>query len=153
MKKAKAKYQQESYCCVKIACAIDSGRGCKLSGYQNIVNVESGKNKQRQCLFRSSSTTRNTMEVAEEKMVLKFPWKIIQGYKVHIHDGFSFYTKALFIHLVKSFRLERKAKQGELEMAITIDGAKLDAKINHVTWGFKTHRQRQSLSNHRYAHI
>jgi hypothetical protein len=47
MKKAKAKYQQESYSCVKIACAIDSARGCNLSGYQNIVNVERGKNKRR----------------------------------------------------------------------------------------------------------
>jgi hypothetical protein len=39
MKKAKAKYQQESYPYVRIACAIDSGRGCNLSGYQNIVNA------------------------------------------------------------------------------------------------------------------
>jgi hypothetical protein len=53
----------------------------------------------------------------------------------------------------KIFELEGKAKQGELEIAITIYGAKLDSKINHVTWGFKIHRQRQSLSNHRYAHI
>jgi hypothetical protein len=79
MKKAKSKYQQESYSCVKIACAIDSGRGCNLSGYQNIVNIERGKNKRRQCLLRSSSTIRNTMEVAEEMMALKVPWKIIQG--------------------------------------------------------------------------
>jgi hypothetical protein len=38
---------------------------------------------------------------------------------------------------VKSFGLEEKAKQGKLEMAIMIDGAKFDAKINHVTSGFK----------------
>jgi hypothetical protein len=137
MKKAKSKYQQESYSCVKIACAIYSGRGCNLSGYQNIVNVERGKHKQRQRLLRSRSTIRNTMEVSEEMMALKVPWKIIQGSKGHIHDGFSFDTKALFIHLVKSFGLEGKAKQDELEMAITIDCVKLDAKINHVTWGFK----------------
>jgi hypothetical protein len=65
MKKAKAKYQQDSYSCVKIACAIHSGRGCNLSGYQNIVNVERGKNKRRQCLLRSSSTIRNIMEVSK----------------------------------------------------------------------------------------
>jgi hypothetical protein len=70
-------------------------------------------------------------------MALKVPWEIIQGSKCQIHDGLSLDTKALFIHLVKSFGLEGKAKQGELEMAITIDGTKLDAKINHVTWGFK----------------
>jgi hypothetical protein len=137
MKKAKAKYQQESYSCVKIACAIDSGRGCNLSGYQNIVNIELGKNKRLQCLLRSSSTIRNTMEVPKKMMALKVTWKIIQGSKGKIHEGFSFYTKALFIHLVKSFGLEGKVKQGELEMPITIDGTKLYAKRNHVTWGFK----------------
>jgi hypothetical protein len=71
MKKAKSKYQHESYPCVKIACAIDSGRGCNLSVYKNIVNVERGKNKRRQCLLCSSSTIYNTMEVAEEMMALK----------------------------------------------------------------------------------
>jgi hypothetical protein len=70
-------------------------------------------------------------------MALKVPWKIIQGSKVKIHDGFSFDTKVLFIHLVKRFGLEGKVKQSELEMAITIDGAKLDSKINHLPWGFK----------------
>jgi hypothetical protein len=100
MKKAKAKYQQESYSCVKIACAIDSSRGCNISGYQNIVNVERGKNKRCPCLLRSSSTIRNIMEVDEAMMSLKVPWKIIQGSKGQIHDGFSFDTKALFIHLM-----------------------------------------------------
>jgi hypothetical protein len=137
MKKAKAKYQQESYSCVKIVCAIESGRGCNLSGYLNIVNIKCGKNKRRQCLLRSRSTISNTMEVAEEMMTLTVPWKITQGYKGQIHDGFSFDTKAFLIHIVKSFGLEGKVKQGELEMAITINGAKLDAKIKHVTWGFK----------------
>jgi hypothetical protein len=107
-------YQQESYSCVKIACAIDSGRGCNLSGYQNIVNVEGGKNKRRQYLLRSSSTIRNTIEVAKYMMALKLPWKIIQGSKVEIHDGFSFDTKALFIHIVQSFELEGKVRQEEL---------------------------------------
>jgi hypothetical protein len=134
MKKAKAKYQQESYSCVEIACAIDSGCGCNLSGYQNSVNIEHGKNKRHQCLLRSSSTMRNAMEVAEDIMALKVLWKIIQGSKCQIHNGFSFDTKALFIHPVKSFGLEGKSKQGELEMEIMIDGAKMDAKINHVTW-------------------
>jgi hypothetical protein len=98
MKKAKDKYQREIYSCVKIACAIDSSRGCNLYGYQNIVNIELDKNKRRQCLLRSSSTIRNTMELAEEMMALKVPWMIIQGSKGQIHDGFSFNTFFLFIH-------------------------------------------------------
>jgi hypothetical protein len=88
-------------------------------------------------LLRSSSTILNTMDVAEKMMTKKFPWKIVEGSKGHIHDGFEFDSKALFIHLVRSFGLEEQAKRGELEMAITINGAKLDAKINHVMWGFK----------------
>jgi hypothetical protein len=137
MGKAKVKYQQESYTCVAIACAIDSAYGCNLSGYQNIVNIERGKNKLRQYLLQSSSTVRSTMDLAEHMMTVKVPWKIVQGSKGQIHDGFEFDNKSLFIHLVKSFGLEEKAKRGELEMAITIAGAKLDAKINHISWGFK----------------
>jgi hypothetical protein len=92
MEKSKDKYQQDSFSCVKIACSIDSGRCCNLFGYQNIFNVERGKNKRRQCLLCSSSTIRNTIEVVEEMMALKVPCKIIQGYKGQIHDGFSFNT-------------------------------------------------------------
>jgi hypothetical protein len=33
--------------------------------------------------------------------------------------------------------LASKKKRGECEIAITIDGAKLGAKINHITFGFK----------------
>jgi hypothetical protein len=54
------------------------------------------------------------MEVAEEMMALKVPWKIIQGSTGQIHDSFSFDTQALFIHLVTNFGLEGKAKKGEL---------------------------------------
>jgi hypothetical protein len=130
-------YQDEHYSGVGIACAIDSGRGCNLSGYHNIFNVEKEKNKHRQCLLRSSSTIRNTMEVAEHLMIQKVPYTIIKGSKGQIHDDFEMDIKALFIHLICSFVLEEKAKGGECEIAITIDGAKRDTKINHIIFGFK----------------
>jgi hypothetical protein len=135
MTKAKLVYQNETYTYVAIACAIDSGRRCSLLGYHNLVNVERDKNKLQNCLLRSSSTICNTMNVAKKTMTTKVPWKIVQGSKGQIHGGFEFDTRTLFIHLVRSFGLEEQAKRGELEMAITIDGAKIDAKINHVTWG------------------
>jgi hypothetical protein len=69
IKKAKKVYQDDYYSCVGIACVLDSGRGCNLSGYQNIVNGEKGKNKRRQCVLRSSSTIHNTMVVAEQLMI------------------------------------------------------------------------------------
>jgi hypothetical protein len=137
MTKAKLVYQNKTHTCVAITCAIDIGRECNLSVYHSLVNVERDKNKRRNCLLRSSSTIRNTMAVDEKMMSTKVPWKIVEGSKVQIHDGLEFDTKALFIHLIRSFGLEEQAKRGELEMEFTIDGAKLDAKINHVMWGFK----------------
>jgi hypothetical protein len=77
------------------------------------------------------------MEVVKQLMIQKFPCRIIQGSKGQIHDGFDMDNKALFIHLLQSFGLEEKAKRGEGEIAITIDGSKIDAKVNHITFGFK----------------
>jgi hypothetical protein len=77
------------------------------------------------------------MDVAEKMMKTKVPWGNFEGSKVQIHYGFKTDTSTLFIHLVRCFGFEEQAKRGELEMAITIDGAKLDAKIHHVIWGFK----------------
>jgi hypothetical protein len=51
------------------------------------------------------------MEVDEDMMAFKVPWKIIKGSKGQIHDGFSFDTNALFIHLMKS--LDWKKRQNE----------------------------------------
>jgi hypothetical protein len=72
------------------------------------------------------------MGVTEHTMNAKVPRKIVQGSKGNINNCFEFDNKALFIHLVKSFGLEEKAKRGELEMVITIDGVKLYAKTNHL---------------------
>jgi hypothetical protein len=80
---------------------------------------------------------RSTMKSAEHMMTTKVPWRIIKVIKGQIHDAFEFDTKALFMHLIIFFGLEEKVKRGDLEMVIKIEGVKLDAQINHITWGFK----------------
>jgi hypothetical protein len=65
------------------------------------------------------------------------PWELVAGSKGNINGGFAFDIDKLLIHLIKSYGLEEKENNGEVEIAITIDGAKLDAKVAHVSFGFK----------------
>jgi hypothetical protein len=58
----------------------------------------------------TSSTIRNTMEVAEQLMIQKVPYRIIKGSKGQIHDGFEMEIEALLIHVIHIFGLEEKTK-------------------------------------------
>jgi hypothetical protein len=52
-------------------------------------------------------------------------------------DGVQFNTHQLFIYLVNHFGLSEEAKQRNVEMALTLDGAPLDDKTGYVMIGFK----------------
>jgi hypothetical protein len=52
-------------------------------------------------------------------------------------DGVQLNVKDLLIYLIKHFGLEEKARASGCEIAITVDGAKLDDYYIHVTCGFK----------------
>jgi hypothetical protein len=65
------------------------------------------------------------------------PWELVASSNGNINGGFSFDIEKRCIHLIKSYGMEDKAKNGEVEIAITIDGAKLDSKVAHVSFGFK----------------
>jgi hypothetical protein len=77
------------------------------------------------------------MKCAEEIMTETVPWELFAGSNGDKNGGFSFDIEKLFIHLIKSYGLEDKAKNGKVEIAIKIDGAKLDSKVAHVSFGFK----------------
>jgi hypothetical protein len=124
MYKATKTYQDEYYTRVNIASTIDMGRGLNLSGYDNMVKIERGKRKRVKCLLPSTSSIQKAMTCAEEIMTETVPWELVDGSKGNINGGFSFDIEKLFIHLIKSYGLEEKAKNGEVEIAITIDGAK-----------------------------
>jgi hypothetical protein len=76
------------------------------------------------------------MKCTEEIMTETVSWELVADSNGNINCGFSFDIEKLFIHLIKSYGLEEKAKNGEIEMAIKIDGAKLDSKVFHVSLGF-----------------
>jgi hypothetical protein len=74
------------------------------------------------------------MKCAEEIMTETVPWELVAGSNRKINGGFAFNIEKLFIHLIKSYGLE---DIGEVEIAITIGGAKVDLKVAHVSFGFK----------------
>jgi hypothetical protein len=137
MYKATKNYQDEYYTHVNIASTIDMRRGLNLYGYDNMVKIERGKRKRVKCLLPSTSSIPKAMTCAEKIMTETVPWELVDGSKENINGGFSFDIEKLFIHLIKSYGLEEKSKNGEVEIAITIDGAKLDSKVAHVSFGFK----------------
>jgi hypothetical protein len=52
-------------------------------------------------------------------------------------DGVQLNVMELLIYLIKHFGLEEKARASSCEIAITVDGVKLDDYCIHVTCGFK----------------
>jgi hypothetical protein len=58
--------------------------------------------------------------------------KIRERHENKIIDGIQYDTDNLFTYLVNDFHLGDLAKHETVEMAITVDGAKLDDKVHHV---------------------
>jgi hypothetical protein len=48
-------------------------------------------------------------------------------------DGIWLYKEAVFRYIAEKFGLAGKAKNGTVQIALTIDGAKLESKLCHVT--------------------
>jgi hypothetical protein len=96
------------------------GRGLNLSGYENMVKIERGKRKRLKSLLPSMSSIHRTMKCAEEIDTETVPWELVPGSNEKINGGFAVDIENLFIHLIKSYGLEEKAKNSEVEIAITI---------------------------------
>jgi hypothetical protein len=124
MYKATKHYQDEYYTHVNIASTIDMGQGINLSGYDNMAKIERGKRKRVKCLPPSASSIQKAMKCAGEIMTEYVPKEFVAGSNGNINGDFSFDIGKLFIHLIKSYGLEEKSKNGEVEIVITIDGAK-----------------------------
>jgi hypothetical protein len=52
-------------------------------------------------------------------------------------DGTKYNPEKLFMYIVNDFHLGEIAKHYSVEMAITVDGAKLDENVQHIPIGFK----------------
>jgi hypothetical protein len=102
-----------------------------------MVKIERGKRKRVRCLLLSESSIHRTMKGAEEIMTETVSWELVASSNGNINGGFAFDIDKLPIHLIKSYGLEEKSNNGEVEIAMTIDGAQLDSKVAHVSFGFK----------------
>jgi hypothetical protein len=85
----------------------------------------------------SSGTIKNVHRQVEADMQQTIPMTFIH----EIHDGehvdrVKFDVAAIFEYFIEKFGLSEKATNGTVIIAITIDGAKLEGKLCHITIGF-----------------
>jgi hypothetical protein len=86
----------------------------------------------------SSGTVNDVHRAVEREMQTKVAFKLIgERHDDMWIDGVQLNVKELLIYLIKHFGLEEKARASGCEIAITVDGAKLDDYCIHVTCGFK----------------
>jgi hypothetical protein len=127
----------EVYTKTKLAEATDRVPGFSLRCVEGFRSIQNGK-KGVQKMVWSSGSIKKIHRSIEKEMQAIIPMTVINemhdGSSV---DGISFDEEAVFQFIVEKFGLSKKAKHGTVEIALTIDGAKLEGKLCHVTIGFK----------------
>jgi hypothetical protein len=89
-------------------------------------------------LVWSSGTVKDVQRAVEREMQTKVLFKSIgEDHEVMWIYDVQLDVKELLIYLVKHFGLVEKARASGCEIAIMVDGAKLDDYCIHVTCGFK----------------
>jgi hypothetical protein len=86
----------------------------------------------------SLGTIKKVHRKVESNMHQIIPMTVIE--EVHdknLVDGISFDIEALLIHVIKMCGLSEKSQSTNVEIAITIDGAKFEGKWCHIKIGFK----------------
>jgi hypothetical protein len=110
----------------KSAQAVDMNHGLNLGGMEVIRNME-GTKKGSMGLVWSSCTVKDVHREVEQEMKAKVAFKLISERHGNMWiDGVQLNVKELLIYLIKHFGLEEKARASGCEIAITVDGAKLD---------------------------
>jgi hypothetical protein len=121
----------------KWAQAVNTNHGMNLGGIEVIRNME-GTKKGAMGLVWSSGTVKDVHPAVEREMKTKVSFKLIgERHEEMWIDGVQLHAKEVLICLIKHFGLEEKARASSCEIAITLDGAKLDDYCIHVTCGFK----------------
>jgi hypothetical protein len=89
-------------------------------------------------LLWSSGMVKDVHRAVEREMQEKVSFKLIgERHKYMWIDGVQLDLKEILIYLRNHFGLEEKVRASGCEIAITVDGAKLDNYCIHVTCGFK----------------
>jgi hypothetical protein len=133
------------YTAESLARTMDLKHGINLGGIDAILQIEPAQpsRKWRGCCNRnfilwSSSSIKGCMREVEKEMKETVGWKNIrERHKDKIIDGIKYDTEKFFTYLLNSFHLGELAKHDTFEMAITVDRAKLEDKVHHVTIWFK----------------
>jgi hypothetical protein len=110
------------YTPTSLAYVTDMHHGLNLTGIDNMRKIEYAK-KYASKLLWSSSQVKRLHRQAEIDMQTNV-------------DGVRFDMQALFESLITPFGLSEEACHRNVEISVTVDGAKLDAKSGHVKIGF-----------------
>jgi hypothetical protein len=121
----------------KWAQAVDMNHGFNLGGIEMIQNME-GTKKGAMGLVWLSGTVKYVHRAVEREMQTKVAFKLIgERHDDMLINGVQLNVKELLIYWIKHFGLEEKARASGCEIAMMVDGAKLDDYCIHVICGFK----------------
>jgi hypothetical protein len=111
--------------------------GLNLGGIEAIQSME-GTKKGAMGLMRSSGTVKDVHHAVEREMKMKVSFKVIgERHGDMWIDGVQLGMKEILIYLIEHFGSEENARATGCEIAIMVDGSKLDNYCIHVTCGFK----------------
>jgi hypothetical protein len=107
-------------------------------GEIEVIRSTEGTQKGAMVLVLSSGTMKDVHHAVEREMKTKVLFKVIGERHDNIWiDGVQLEVKELLIYIIKYFGLKEKARATGCEIAMTVDGAKLDNYCIHVICGFK----------------
>jgi hypothetical protein len=130
--------RQNTYTPKSIARVMDLHQGFNLCGLDAFRFVEPAYVGPERLLWSLSSVKKVYGEIEKDmKQEIFFTLIRARNEKGQIVDGIKVNTKDLFVYLVNHFGLSEKAKTGNIEIAITADGAPLDDKTGRIAIGLK----------------
>jgi hypothetical protein len=137
LKKSALYIRDNIYTARMIGRIIDLNHGINLSGTDALRTAEAGRSTHQKILW-SSGTINACYRDIERAMSSEIPITEVKEMREgKLVEGVKFDTKKLFAYLVRYFGLDEYAKNGSVEMDITVDAAQLDDNSTHVTIGFK----------------
>jgi hypothetical protein len=125
------------YTPTSLAYITDMHHGLNLTGIDNMRKIEFAK-KHASKLVWSSSQVNRVQRQAEIHMQEVISFTVVKETHQETYvDGVRFDIRALFEYLITSFGLSEDSCHRNIEIYVTVDGAKLDENSGHVTIVFK----------------
>jgi hypothetical protein len=141
----KTHLRENVWTCEPLSRTMDLRHGINLSGVDSLRGMDplhycknGAARSNTNSVLWSSGSIKNCMRDVEKTMTEKIGWKAI--HEIHdekLVDGVKLDTDKLFTYLINAFHLSDIALNESVEIALTVDGAKLDDQVHHITTGFK----------------